>query len=210
MEPVSSAAHTVEIRHLTAGIIAEREKKAVRKKYIFALALFLVLFWVLHDFILVGNKEFQISREFSFENKTSREIAESMTEESQRLVSIGDEKEQIIGFVHIIERNRYLLYKNEISLESFYDFITNILYPRQKISMKSKGQYAYQVRKYLNRMRKTRYEYLRYQLSDPEFYYEDYTRNARVNLVRTTLEGTKEYHRHYFRKYKGRYYLYLK
>lgn len=182
---------------------------AINKKYIIGLAVFLAVFWFLHDFVLVKSTEFQTKHGYTFENKTVREVAGSMSDETQRLLSGVDEKEQITGFVHIIERNRYLLYRNEISPESYYDFIGTILYPFQKISTKKKSQYSYQVSKYLRRMRKTRYEYIKYEMSDPEFYYEDYTRNAEVSLVRTTLEGNKEYSKHHFRQYKERYYLYL-
>jgi hypothetical protein len=181
----------------------------INKKYVIGLIVFLAIFWFLYDFVVVKSTEFQTKHIYSFENKTVREVADSMSNESQRLLSGVDEKEQITGFVHIIERNRYLLFKKAISPESYYDFIGTILYPFQKISTKKKSQYAYQVRKYLRRMRKTRYEYVKYEMSDPEFYYKDYTRNAEVSVVRVTPEGKKEYHKYHFRQYKERYYLYL-
>ncbi len=201
---------TAEIRYMTEEMLEGKEKSRLKKKYALILALFFAAFWVLYDFVLVGNKEFPKAHEYSFENKTIRDIAGSMNEQSQRMVSLGNEREQIIGFVHLIERNRYLLYKNQISLESYYDFVNNILYPKQKNSLKDKARYAHQLSKYLRRMRKTHYEYLKYEMSDPEFFYEDYTRNARVMVVRTSLEGNREYHTHHFRNYKDRYYLYLK
>lgn len=182
---------------------------AVNKKYVIGLAVFLAVFWFLYDFVLVKSTEFQVKNEFSFEDKTVREVADSMSEEARRLLAGLDEKEQIIGFVHIIERNRYLLLKNEISPESYYDFIGTILYPFQKISTRKKSQYAYQVRKYLRRMRKTQYEYVRYEMSEPEFYYRDYTRNAEVSVMRVTPEGKREFRKHHFRQYKERYYLFL-
>jgi hypothetical protein len=201
---------TADIRHVTEEMLQKKEELTTRRKYIVILAFVFLAFWVLYDLLLVGSKEFPIAHEYSFEDKTIREIAGSMTEQSLRMVSDGDEQEQIIGFAHLIERNRYLLYQNEISLESYYDFVNNILYPKQKNSLKDKTRYAYQLNKYLIRMRKTHYEYLKYEMSEPEFYYEDFTRNARVLLVRTSLEGNREYHTHHFRNYKGRYYLYLK
>jgi hypothetical protein len=182
---------------------------AINKKYIIGLAAFLAVFWFLYDFVLVKSTEFQIKGGYTFENRTVREVADSMSNETQRLLGGVDEKEQITGFVHIIERNRYLLLKNAISPESYYDFINTILYPFQKISTKKKSLYAYQVRKYLRRMRKTQYDYVKYEMSEPEFYYKDYTRNAEVSVVRVTLEGKKEYRKHHFRQYKERYYLYL-
>ena len=201
---------TADIRHMTEEMLQEKEELATRIKYVVILVLVFVTFSLLYDYVLVGSKEFPKTNEYSFEDKTPREVAQSMTEQSLRVVSIGDEKEQIIGFVHLIERNRYLLCKNEISLESYYDFLNNILYPKQKNSLKDKNKYVYQLNKYLVRLRKTHYEYLKYELSDPEFYYEDYTRNARIFLVRTSQEGNREYYTHHFRNYKGRYYLYLK
>lgn len=182
----------------------------MNKKYIIGLGVFLIVFWVLYDFILMKGDEFKRTHAYTFENKTVRDVARSMSDETQRLLSGVNEKQQVIGFVHLIERNRYLLYNNEISLESFYDFVSNILFPFQKIGLKKKSQYTYQLSKYLRRLRKTRYEYVKYEMSDPEFYYEDHTRNAVVSLVRTSLDGNREFCRHHFRQYKDRYYLYLK
>jgi hypothetical protein len=191
-------------------MLDEREKLAAMKRYAVGMAILLVIAWILYDFLLVGSKDFRKAQEYSFEGKTIREISGSLNDEFQHLYSGVDEKEQIMGFVHLLERNHYLLYRREIRLESFYDFISGILYPKQKVSLRDKSRYTFGVRRYLRRMRKTQYEYLKYELSEPEFYYEDYTRNARVLSVRTTVEGSKEYHKYYFREYKDRYYLYLK
>lgn len=182
----------------------------MNKRYIIGLGVFLVVFWVFYDFILVRGDEFQRAHGYTFENKTVRDVARSMSDETRRLLSGVNETEQVIGFVHLIERNRYLLYNNEISLESFYDFVNNILFPFQKISLKKKSQYTYQLSKYLRRLRKTRYEYVTYEMSDPEYYYDEHTRYAAVSLVRTSSEGNREFHKHHFRRYKGRYYLYLR
>lgn len=209
-KPVGRGYWTAEIRLLTSEMLEEREKLAATKRYAVGLAILLVIAWVLYDFVLAGSKNFQKAQEYSFEGKTIREISGSLNEEFQRLYSGADETEQIMGFVHLIERNHYLLYRREIRLESFYDFISGILYPKQKVSLRNKSRYAFGVRRYLRRMRKTRYEYLKYELSEPEFYYEDYTRNASVLSVRTTVEGSKEYQKYYFREFKDRYYLYLK
>ncbi len=180
------------------------------KKYIIGLGVFLVVFWVIYDFVLMRGDEFQGAHAYTFENKTVRDVARSMSDETQRLLGGVTEREQVIGFVHLIERNRYLLYNNEISLESFYDFITNILFPFQKINLKKKSQYTYQLSKYLRRLRKTQYEYVKYEMSEPGFYYKAHVRHAVVSLVRTSLGGNKEFYKHHFRQYKGRYYLYLK
>lgn len=201
---------SADILYMTEEMLVKEEKLEDRRKYFVILGVFLVVFWILHDFVLSGNREFRKIDEYTFEDKSVREVARSMDRESRRLVSVGNEKEQIIGFVHILERNHYLLHQNEISLESYYDFLNTILYPKQKRSLKVKAEYAYQVDKYLKRMRKTKYEYMKYELAEPEFYYEDYTRNARVLLVRTSVEGNRESLKHYFRKFKDRYYLYLK
>jgi len=182
----------------------------MNKKFVIGLGVFLVVFWVIYDFVLMRGDEFKRTHAYTFEDKTVREVARSMSDETQRLLSGLNEKEQVIGFAHLIERNRYLLYNNEISLESFYDFVSNILFPFQKISLKKKSQYTYQLSKYLRRLRKTRYAYVKYELSDPEFYYEEHTRNAVVSLVRTSSGGNREFHKHHFRQYKDRYYLYLK
>lgn len=207
---MSQAEWTPDIIYMTEDILDERDIHAKRRNYFVILGIVLVVFWIIYDFILMEAKDFEIAHRYSFIDKTTREVGRSMTEESRRLLSGADEEEQISGFVHIIERNRYLLYKNQINLESYYDFIDNILYPKQKNSLKDKGEYAFQVSKYLRKIRRTQFEYAKYEMAKPEFYYEDYTRNARVLLVRTSVEGSKEYHTHYFRKYKGRYYLYLK
>ncbi len=179
------------------------------KYYIIALGVLLVVAWGMHDFVLVKNKQFQTVDFYSFEEKSGRDVAASMTTESIRVLHVGNEREQILGIVHIMERNRFLLYKKEISTQSYYDFLDNFLYPLQKRHLKKKDQYAYQVNKYLRRLRRTKYTYFKYEMSEPEFYYEDYTRNARVSLLRSG-SGSNEFYRYHFRKYKGKYFLYLK
>lgn len=200
---------TAEIRHMTEEMLEESEKQEASRKYFAGLAIFLVIFWILYDFVLVGSKKFLITQSYSFEGKTTDEIADSLEKESRLLLFETSEKEQITSFVHLIERNRYLLYNGEVRLESYYDFTRSIMYPKQEIGLKEKTQYAYEVRKYMQRVRKTQYGYIKYEFSDPEFYYEDFTRNAHVSVVRTARGGSKEYYSYHFREYRGRYYLYL-
>ncbi len=181
-----------------------------RKEILLVLGSLLVVLWVVHDFLLVREDKFEGVFGYSFENKTSQEVLKFMEAEARRMLSDVDEREQVIGFANITELNHYLLHTKKASTESYYDFINNILHPKQKASLKDKARYVYQVNKYLRRKRKTRYEYLKYEISEPEFFYEDFARNARVMLVRTTHENKKEHLDYCFRKYKGRYYLYLK
>jgi len=199
---------TADIIHMTEEMLEESEKQEAGRKYFAVLAIFLVVSWILYDFVLVGSKKFLITQSYSFEGKTTGEIADSLEKESRRLLSGAGEIEQIAGFVHLIERSRYLLYTGEVRLESYYDFTRSIMYPRQEIGFKDKSQYAVEVSKYLRRVRKTQYEYVKYEFSDPGFYYEDFTRNARVSVVRTARGGSKEYYTYHFREYRGRYYLY--
>ncbi|MCP4219215.1 MAG: hypothetical protein GY765_31560 [bacterium] len=187
------------------------------RKYAVGLGIFLLGYWIVYDFVILKSDEFKSTDQYSFEGKSLRDITGSMSDEATKMVSAKAEKDQIISFVHIIERNHYLLHNKEISLQSYYDFINNILYPKQKGNLKNKREYAYQVNKYLRRMKKTEFKYTGYQIGTPEFFYDDFARNSRVSLIRI-LRGNKssgsrenkEPLEYSFRKYKNRYYLYLK
>ncbi|MCP4151172.1 MAG: hypothetical protein GY757_25740 [bacterium] len=204
------------------------------KRFVIGFAVLLALIWIMHDFVLVGGREFKIASSFSYENKTTREVTAAMMLESRKLVGSKRERDQILSFVHILECNRYLLYKKKVTRESFYDFLNTMLHPKQKRNLKEKAEYAYQVDKYLKRMRRTKYKSIGYNISEPEFYYEDFGRFAKVVLVRMNREFSdspppilqdvlgkmpftpevcrdyNEYSTIYFKKYKERFYIYMK
>lgn len=189
--------------------ILQRAQELKHGNIVMILAVFLLLFWALYDFVLVRPEVFRPVAEYTLGDKTPAQIKRSLEPEGRLMVSGKTETEKILAFVHVLERYHYLLYKQEINLQNYYDSIEPLLYPEQKNKLIARNVFTQQVRRYLRRLRQTEYDYLKYEVAEPVFYYEDYTRNAEVSLVRTTRGGS-ELLTYYFRLYKDGYYLYIK
>lgn len=187
----------------------QRVRELKHRNIVVLLVVFLLISWVMYDFVLVRHEVFHSVSQYSFQDKTPTQIKSSLDPVGRVMVSGKSESERILAFVHILERYHYLLYKQEITLQNYYDSIEPVLYPGQKNKLITRNVFIQQVKRYLRRLRQTEYDYLKYEIAEPRYYYEDYTRNVEVTLIRTTRGGS-EFLEYNFRLYKDGYYLYIK
>lgn len=180
-----------------------------RYRYITILIILVAVIWIVNDFGI--REEIQISKdfEFSFESNTLKQIKDHAKSVLDEYYASEDNDVQIRALINAVECYHYLLYANEINVSRFYDFMRIILLPAQRIKLRKKEEYVYEIKRYLRRKRNLNIQYLKYEVSKPVQLDEQKDEFVQIHLIRTNAEN-KEYLSYFFKKFKNRFYLYLK
>ncbi|MCK4835526.1 MAG: hypothetical protein KAT17_02770, partial [Candidatus Aminicenantes bacterium] len=122
-------------------------------RIIIVLIIMVFLIWIIFDVIIKKEVQFTKDFEFSFESKTIQQIKNFAENALNDYLTSEKNNTQIRSLVNAIECNHFLLYANKMSENRFYDFISLILLPSQRIELKEKEKYVYEIKRYLRRKR---------------------------------------------------------
>jgi len=180
-----------------------------RRRYIIGLMVFLVLTWLLSDFVFLRGRVYDRAFEYSFQGKRWRSVRSFIDGQGRIYQNSFRADDQMLALVNIIEGFHYLLYNNRINLETYYNFARMIIVPGQRIRLREEAGYVYEAGKYLRKMRNLEISYLGYAVSYPVYKRGSRRNVADVFVVRTALRG-REFIRYRFLKIRDRYYLSLR
>jgi len=198
---------------LNLSQLKQTARRKERTVFIILLSVTLLLVWLLYDVLLVKKELFVKIEEFSFENKTPVQIKEKIGSEIKRYQSATDATQQVTALVNLLECHYFEVYRKRKGMKQYYDFIKIILYPSQRVQLKSKPLYIQQARRFLKRKKNLHFRLLKYEVSKPRFSGVDPEVIVSVLVVRTQLTdtgNTLEQFKYNFRKHTdNRYYLYF-
>jgi len=178
-------------------------------RIIIVLMIMVFLIWIIFDVIIKKEVQFTKDFEFSFESKTIQQIKNFAESALDDYLTSEKNNIQIRSLVNAIECNHFLLYANEMSENRFYDFISLILLPSQRIELKEKGKYAYEIKRYLRRKRNLELQYQKYEVSKPISSKNQKIKFLKIQVIRKNAEKNENLS-YYFKKFNGRYYLYFR
>lgn len=136
------------------------------RKYIIILTIALIVFYISHNIISPKIHEFNKSEEYVFADKDTKDILKECKKNYDNL----GETDQILNIVKLIQLSDYLLYRDSIDTRTYYDLMMTIMSLENRERLHHKERYSSEMDKYLNRKRKARIEYLKYEASKPIFY----------------------------------------
>lgn len=136
------------------------------RKYIFSLALVLIIFYIAHNVFLLEVYEFSRIEEYVFNDKKPSVILK----DCEKLYNNLDEESEILNIVKLIQLSDYLLYEDSIDSGTYYDLIMTIMATDKKENVGYKENYGEEIDVYLNRKRKAGIRYIKYEASKPVFY----------------------------------------
>lgn len=180
-----------------------------QNRYAIVLTSLVILIWIFFDFIVKKETPFNKDSEFFFQGKTLQQIKNFAEKSFNDYLASEENNTQVHLLVNAIECNYFLLYANKLSVPRFYDFINIILLPSQRNELKEKRKYVYEIKRYLRRKRNLEIQYLKYEISKPEQAKNKKNSVLKIRVIRKNADNDENL-TYYFKKFKQRYYLYLK
>lgn len=163
-----------------------------RRKYILVLAISLLCFWIVSEFILADDYSYEYLIDNSYYDKNPKDAVGEARALFDSYNSHKEDESQIINLVRIIETIDFLVYEDLITAGTHYDLMKRILTPERSKALKNKEVYIQQTDKYLNRKRNTKIQYEKYGIAYPIIYYSKGNQeHASVFVIRTTSAETK-------------------
>ncbi len=136
------------------------------RKYIIALVIALIIFYLVHNIFLLRVYEFNKGQEYVFADRKTSDILE----DCEKLYDDLENNGQMINIVKLIQLSSYLLYEDSIDSVSYYDLMMTVMASENRKSLHCKEDYCIEIDEYLNRKRKAGIRHIKYEASVPVFY----------------------------------------